>query len=281
MFKPLVSINIPIYNGELFLKKTLLSALAQSYTNYEIILIIDGTKDHSEAIIQELQATFPEKIRYKWQENQGLAKTRNELINMSRGEYIALLDQDDLWLPHKLEKQMQLFEKDPAVGLVFSDCAYIDGQEKVTGTYPHKLHRGNVFNELFENYFIACPSMIFKKDVIKRAGLFDTRYRYAEEAAFALKVALFYKLDYVPEVTCYYRMHGENTSQDQALLAAENYRFKKDIYAFAKEHQHHANLSNTLLIKRELRRLLLAHMRAQLIKLAKILLKPILKGKKV
>jgi glycosyltransferase involved in cell wall biosynthesis len=243
----LVSVNIPIYNGKRFLAKTIQSVLDQTYQNIEIVLLIDGTHDESEKIIVEFQKKYPDKIRYKWQENQGLARTRNELIKMSKGEFIAILDQDDLWRTDKLEKQMALFAKDPEIGVVFSGFTDIDVQGNILRNYTGAMHRGYIFNELVRKYFIPCPSIVFKKEIINKIGLFDLVYKYSEEADFLFKAALFFKFDFVEEPLCSYRHHDKNTSKNDTLLNYEVYLLRKNILRFARSNG--ITLSNKNIIR--------------------------------
>jgi glycosyltransferase involved in cell wall biosynthesis len=270
MEKPLVSITIPVYNGEKYLRETIKSALAQTYRNIEIVIVIDGTHDGSEMIIKEMQQDHPDIITYRWQENKGLTKTRNVLIDMAKGEYIALLDQDDLWRSDKLEKQMTLFAKDPSVGLVYSSFTHIDASGKEQGEYQAELYRGRIFNELFDSYSIPCPSIVFKKEVTQKVGMFEPIYRYSEEADFVLKVALYYAIDFVPEPLCSYRNHAENTSRDEDLVNYERYLLKRNVYRFAKARG--LSLADERAVRAQIMKLLLVHLRGQVFKLGRFFL---------
>ncbi|MFC1517593.1 glycosyltransferase [Candidatus Margulisiibacteriota bacterium] len=275
MFKPLVSVNIPIYQGERFLEQTIKSVLDQTYQNFEIVLIIDGTNDRSEEIIKKCQEKYPKKIRYQWQKNVGLAQTRNNLIKLSKGEYIAILDQDDYWKKDKLEKQIALFEKKPELGLVFSSITYINEKNEEIGEYHGKMYRGYIFNELYTDYFIPCPTIIFKKELINKIGYFDPAYKYFEEVDFAQKASLFYEFDYLSESTCFYRKHENNTSNNDALWAYERYKCKKNIYHYAKRHKFPILYESK--IKKEIMRFFLIHLRTQFLKIGRVF---ILKGAK-
>ncbi|MFC1517591.1 glycosyltransferase family 2 protein [Candidatus Margulisiibacteriota bacterium] len=271
MPNPLISINIPVFNGEKFLEKALQSVLDQTYKDYEIVIIIDGTNDKSEEIIKKYQKLYPEKIRYQWQKNLGLARTRNNLIKLSKGDYIAILDQDDLWKKDKLEKQMSLFSKDPEVKFVYSSFTFIDDNDDPVNDFQEKLYRGFFFDEYFNNYFIPCPTIIFNKDIIDKVGFFDPAYKYAEETDFALKASLFYKFDYVPESTCFYRLHEHNTSKNDILTSYEHYKLKKNIYKFIKKNK--LSLKNVVPIKKEIWRLKLVYIRTMLKQSLKNILK--------
>jgi glycosyltransferase involved in cell wall biosynthesis len=127
-----VSVIIPVYKVEKFVAATIKSVLAQTYKNFELLIIDDGSPDRSVEICQ--QFTDP-RIKIIRQENRGVAAARNIGIRQAQGEYIALLDADDLWLPEKLEKHVEHLESSPDVGVSFSRSAFIDSAGKPLGIY--------------------------------------------------------------------------------------------------------------------------------------------------
>src|SRR3989338_9975584 len=112
---PLVSVVIPTYNGSRFIKETIQSVLDQTYTNIEAIIVDDGSKDNTPDIVKSINDS---RIIYIRQENAGVSMARNNGINISKGEYIAFLDHDDVWLPCKLERQLLLFKENPVIAMV-------------------------------------------------------------------------------------------------------------------------------------------------------------------
>src|SRR5450631_4215512 len=114
-----VSIIMPVYNMEQFIRLAVDSVLSQTYLDYELVIIDDGSIDGSKSIAQEYINLFSPGITiiYHYQSNQGLACARNTGIAISSGEYIALLDPDDIWLPDRLEKEVEVLDKNPGVGL--------------------------------------------------------------------------------------------------------------------------------------------------------------------
>jgi glycosyltransferase involved in cell wall biosynthesis len=124
---PLVSVLIPFYNEERFLEEAVQSVLQQTYPHWEILLIDDGSSDTSTAIAKEYAVRYPEKIFYVEHDghaNKGLSATRNAGIAKARGELIALLDADDVWLPEKLQKQVAIFQQNPDVALLCESSLY-------------------------------------------------------------------------------------------------------------------------------------------------------------
>src|ERR671930_69372 len=114
-----VSINLCCYNGEKYLEETLQSIFHQTYKDWELVVVDDGSIDTTERIIKSHMAAG-KLIMYHYQENAGLGSARNKALQLSRGSYIALIDQDDIWLPEKLEKQVRAFELDRALGRVYA-----------------------------------------------------------------------------------------------------------------------------------------------------------------
>ena len=131
---PLISVIIPAYNAEIFIRRTLDSILAQTYTNIEILVVDDGSQDRTAEIVE----SFVEKdsrVTLLKQKNAGVATARNLAIEKSNGEYIAPIDADDIWYPQKLEKQAQcILEADQSIGLVYAWSVRIDEDDVIVGT---------------------------------------------------------------------------------------------------------------------------------------------------
>src|SRR6476469_9216712 len=123
----LISVVIIFLNAEKFLKEAVDSVLAQIYSNWELWLVDDGSTDGSTAIAKDYVGQYPSKIHYidhPDHENRGMSASRNLGISKCKGEYLALLDADDVWLPAKLEKQLELMESHPEVGMVYGPTCY-------------------------------------------------------------------------------------------------------------------------------------------------------------
>ena len=129
---PLVSVVIPTYNSAKFITQTIDSVLSQTYSNYEIIVVDDGSTDASNSICHALAQT-DERIRLVWQRNKGLAAARNTGIRHSMGEYIAFLDSDDLWHPEKLSQHVKLLNQYTNVGVSYSASKFINEQGQEIG----------------------------------------------------------------------------------------------------------------------------------------------------
>mgnify|MGYP003654637250 FL=1 len=163
MKSPLVSIVISLYNGESHIIETVESVRAQDYPHTEIIIIDDGSTDGGAALVREQSG-----IDYVYQENAGNAAARNAGIDRAQGDFIALLDQDDIWLPHKLSRQVLALEESPTSG--FAIChARLNLQEGMTlpASYSSEMARGP-----FPAYVPS--ALMMRRETVARVGEFDT-----------------------------------------------------------------------------------------------------------
>src|SRR5436309_7380613 len=119
---PKVSVIIPVFNGERYIRQTIESVLAQTYRDFELLVIDDGSTDGTAEAVKE----YEKDLRYVHQGNGGASKARNQGIRFSQGKYIAFLDADDLWEPEKLTIQVEFLERNPKIGLVHCNCDGID-----------------------------------------------------------------------------------------------------------------------------------------------------------
>ncbi len=210
--QPLVSVVIPLYNCEAFAAEAIQSVLAQTYKNFEIIVVNDGSTDGSAAAVRP----FREKIRYIEQKNSGSAVARNSGVNMAKGELIAFLDADDVWLPHRLEAHVEQFQLDPKLGLAHSDRVLFDsatGQEFPEDDFMHLKGRdGYILRELFEYNFICTQSVMMRKACFDAVGLFDSNFRAAQDYDLWLRTCEKYKARYIPGVVTRYRIHSGQIS---------------------------------------------------------------------
>ena len=212
MDSPLVSVIIPTYNGSRFIKESIQSVLDQTYPNIEIIVVDDGSTDNTPAIVKSI--ADPRIIHIR-QANSGVSMARNHGIDISHGDYIAFLDHDDLWLPHKLEKQMPFFKQNPMLALIYSDTFIINENNFIIGKYSHKIKffRGMIFKELFLSCFITILTVVIKKSAFFEVGPF-LPFKICEDYDLFLKCAAKYPIDYIDEPLAKYRVHESNYSKN-------------------------------------------------------------------
>ena len=220
---PKVSVNICCYNSERFIAETIESVLAQTYKDWELVIVNDGSTDSTEQIIRAyINQGWP--ITYHCQANAGLAAARNQALRLSKGEYIAFLDHDDLWLPEKLEQQVDILDADPAIALVYSDCYLVDFKGELLGRVFDKVrpHRGRVLAELFTENFISCPTVLIRKQVLEKVGLFRPELCISEEYELFLRIAELYQVDFVDAPLAKYRVHETSLSRNFELGLQEH-----------------------------------------------------------
>jgi len=187
---PLVSVIIPVYNAERFIAQTLESVAAQTYANFEVIVVDDGSSDGSRAAIEPFLAD----TRFKLiaQANAGISAARNTAIRASSGEFIALLDNDDLWLPQKLCKQIEIAAGNPETGMIFTN-AELFGESGVIGKYyPDRASypKPDILEHLLEENPFCAGTMMVRKSCLDDFGLFDETLPGVDDYEMWLRLAL-------------------------------------------------------------------------------------------
>jgi len=207
-FEPLVSVIMNCRNGGKFLAEAIDSIYRQNYFNWEIIFWDNLSTDNS----AEIAKSYDRRLRYfRGESIQPLGRARNMAIAQAKGELIAFLDADDLWMPDKLQKQVLLFRND-LVGLVFSDAINLFS---TTNTYYTQFStlsilppRGRIFDYLLEKYGVSMPTVVLRREAMESAGgLFDDAFQYSEEYDLFLRISYNWECDYVAEPLAVYRIH--------------------------------------------------------------------------
>ena len=210
---PIVSVIIPVYNGERYLSKTIESVIAQTELNWELIAVNDGSTDNSLKILDEYAKRIPDRIKVISVKNGGVSRARNTAVAAARGLYVAFLDQDDLWAPRKLESQVEMFTRDKTLGISYTNVTVIDEKGSVLRENVLKSgekHKGNIFEYLIFDNFIGISTVMLKKELFVEIGGFDQRFSLAEDYDFLLKVTQKLSVDYIDEPLLLYREHDES-----------------------------------------------------------------------
>ena len=164
-----ISVIIPTYNRKETLKRAIQSVLIQSYTPYEIIIIDDGSDDGTK---EWLKDNFPN-VKYIYQMNSGVSSARNKGIKFARGDWIALLDSDDEWLPSKLKDQANEIESNPAAKFLHTNEIWIRNGVRVNQMKKHKKYGGYIFEKCLDMCRISPSSVLIQKDIFDEIGMFD------------------------------------------------------------------------------------------------------------
>jgi glycosyltransferase involved in cell wall biosynthesis len=200
----LVSVIIPVYNCEKYLASAIESILKQNYRPIEIIVVDDGSNDNT----AQVSSGFGDKIKYIYQENVGVSKARNTGLKAARGEIITFLDSDDLWIPNKLQIQLDYLERNPNSLVVIGKTQFfkfdkINKQEKIQIIADSQL-------------FLNLGSAVFKKAAFTQIGLFDETLQYSEDVDWFNR-ARENNIPIVmhPEVVLLYQQHQNNMTRNK------------------------------------------------------------------
>jgi len=206
----MVSTVITSYNKAPYLAEAIDSALAQDYSNQEILVIDDGSTDRT----PEVASAYSNQIRYIRQENRGPSGAKNRGILEARGEFIAFLDGDDRWRPGKLARQVECFHNHPTSALVYTDRLVFRDSVVLSPSLRSEgkdLYRGRVLDQLLMCMLIPFSSAMVRRKCLIEAGLFDERLRAADDYDLWLRIGRLYGMDYVDEVLLEYRAATEGS----------------------------------------------------------------------
>jgi len=238
---PTVSIIIPTYNRETLLPRALDSVIAQSYQDWEIVLVDDGSSDGTCGVAAGYSARLGDRLVFLQQENRGSSSARNLGIDASRGRLVAFLDSDDEFLPDKLERQLAMFELCPYLGLVYSDFSYVDldnvrhtsafdtkvpfaRRVRHTEVAPRMCVCSDLFDALIRQYFIATIVGMVRRDVLADEIRFPPSHAYAEEWLFYLKVAKACPAGFIDEPLCLHHHVEKSLARTDKYRNTRRYR---------------------------------------------------------
>ncbi len=209
---PKVSVILPTYNMAGYVAGAVESIRAQTFQDWELIVIDDGSSDGTGDVIAPLLAD--PRVRYHYQKNAGLSAARNAGLAHASGQYVGLIDADDLWLPTKLQAQVPILDTHPNVGVVYGRLSRIDAQGRVFGEPSIAGPSGRIINELFKFNVVPVGSTLFRLGIVNRVIGFDTRLKMAEDWDFWLRLAVEYDFCCIDEVVYLYRVWGGQMSKN-------------------------------------------------------------------
>lgn len=230
---PKVDIIIPAYNAAKYLPIAITSVLAQTFDDWRILLIDDGSTDNTPEIVAPFIQQLGPKLQYIKQQNQGLPAARNTAIRNSSSEFLALLDADDIWLPNRLLESLKHFETRPHAGLSYSFVELIDqnGDSISIWNTVQKHAEGRVAPYIYmRSINLPCPTITFRRRCVDEVGLFDETLRAAEDRDLWLRIALRYEVALVPKLLAQYRVAPGSMSTDPERMLKAQLQFIEKHY---------------------------------------------------
>ncbi len=228
MQKPLVTVILSAYNHEEYVEECLKSIVEQTYSNLQILVYNDGSKDNTGKVIEDFIKNQDKKIEYISKDNEGLCKTLNKGLDRAEGQYIAIIASDDIWLPNKIEEQVNFLENNQNIGLVFSDAYFIRGNARTEEKYTqykkglsrhfeHSVQKRNLYEALLVENFVIAITVMVRKECFERVGQFDGSLKF-EDYDMWLRISKNYPFGFLDKPLAYYRMHETNVSNDAFFM---------------------------------------------------------------
>ena len=218
-----VSVIIPTYNREATLKRAVESVLNQTYTDFELIIVDDGSTDNTRQLVENIH---DDRITYYYVKiNSGAAAARNYGIERAEGEYIAFQDSDDYWHSDKLEKQMKVMESNTDIGFVYHIIKYNLKDDLCliipSSDIPLDKKMGNIYEQLLYDNMVGCPAILVKKECLETCGYFDTSLKALEDYDLVLRLGKNYKAGFInePLIDCGFTISGVSDSFTNDIVA--------------------------------------------------------------
>ncbi|WP_051907967.1 glycosyltransferase family 2 protein [Flavimarina sp. Hel_I_48] len=247
---PEISVVVPIFNKAAYLKQTIQSVLNQTFSDFEILAVNDGSTDGSLHILKDFQDA---RLRIIDQENSGLSSARNVGIREATGEVIALLDADDLWKPQHLNNLIflsQHFTEAHLYGTGYEEYFPKGKVVKPNINRPKQTEKPHIITDFFEaniqQPLVVPSSFAFRKVIVNEIGGFDPKISYSEDVDFYIRANLKYRFAYQPEITCRYIMESVN----QITRSRKSDRIIPEFQRYLDENPSHLSLKQYINLKR-------------------------------
>jgi glycosyltransferase involved in cell wall biosynthesis len=209
----LVSIIIPTYNRSQTILRAVHSVLNQTYQNFELIIVDDGSSDETEELVKSLDNSIAStrKIIYLKTQNGGVSKARNLGASIARGEWLTFLDSDDEWLPEKLNLQLDFLINNPHQQVAYTQEIWIRNGVRVNPRITHQKYSGQIFDKCVQQCFIAPSSLIIKKSLFSELNGFDEEFVVCEDYDLWLKISSLYEINLINKALII--KHGGHSDQ--------------------------------------------------------------------
>ncbi len=230
---PKVDVIIPAYNAAKYLPEAIESVVAQTFEDWEILLVDDGSTDNTAEVVAPYLENLGSKLKYIRKANGGLPAARNTAIRSSSAEFLALLDADDAWLPCRLSESLKSFEGRPQVGLTYGFNDRIDPAGRVIDTFDSRQKNGEGFIAPYiymRKVDLPCPTITFRRKCVDEVGLFDESLRATEDRDLWFRIALQYEVALVPKVIAHYRVSPNSMSTDPGRMLKAQLQFIEKYY---------------------------------------------------
>lgn len=220
---PQISVVVPCYNGERFLGEALQSILDQSYQDFELIVVDDGSTDRSSQIVKQFDDP---RLRYIYQQNRGPGAARNRGSALAQGRYLAYLDDDDVALAHRLATQVSVLQADPSLSVVGSGYVWVDEQGQRIPWRNHSWQRTPELNSIRE-WLFDCPfvpsATMLRRSAWEDVGGFDEQLRCADDWNFWMRLVLTgHRMAWHPDIVCLYRWSSGTLSHNAMRMASDS-----------------------------------------------------------
>lgn len=217
---PLISVIVPAYNAEKTILETIQSIQKQTFSDFELIVINDGSTDKTLDLLSTIKDPRLKVFSY---ENGGLPVARNRGISRATGEYITFVDADDLWTPDKLELQLAALQQHPEAGVAYSWTAFIDEEGKYLYAWPPTFYEGNVYPQMLTSNFIANGSNILvRRQFVELAGEFDPILKSVEDWDYYIRLAALCSFVAVPKYQILYRRSSQSMTSKVDVMEKYN-----------------------------------------------------------
>ncbi len=228
-----VDIIIPAYNATRFLPAALDSVVAQTFQDWCILLVDDGSQDNIAEVVAPYQQSLGPKLKFIRQPNAGLPAARNTAIRNGTAEFLALLDADDVWLPRRLEASLKAFEGHPEVGLAYGFVERIDPHGAVIDTFAtrNRNSEGWIAPHIYmRTVDLPCPTVTFRRSTVEAVGFFDETMRATEDRDLWFRIAQRFEVRLVPEIIAQYRLSSNAMSTDADRMLRSQLQFAAKHY---------------------------------------------------
>lgn len=195
-YTPFFSVIIPTYNRQRLFEIALKSVLNQTYRDFEVIVVDDGSTDQTSEVIRNLVDT---RIKYLYQENQGVSHARNRGLEISNGKFMAFLDSDDRWVPQKLERVNEATNQHPHISIFHTDEIWYKGGRLLNQKKKHKKPSGYVYLQALPLCCIGMSTAVVKREVFEKIGLFDESLPACEDYDFWLRATHSFEVKLINE----------------------------------------------------------------------------------